>query len=162
MAPRSGTVDNWTFLPVSAPATGATAGRGRAGGRGAGGATDAFKTELGAVSIPTLEFIKTWMPEKDWYDLNDDYASHDLCSGAQQGNTFPANMSTRYGAIAPRDLVDFVRKSQMGMYETYRALYEGRMARLFTPNTGVLMWMSNPSGDPQRPAGAHPDLQHEW
>ena len=54
-------------------------------------------------------------------------------------------MATRYGAIAPRDLADFVRKSQMAMYETYKAMYEGRQAKLFNPCSGVLTWMSNPS-----------------
>ena len=111
-----------------------------------GGANiEAFKTELGCVSIPTLEAIKAWMPEKDLSDLNDDWASHDLCQGAQNGNTFPAAMSARYGTIAKGDFVDFVRKSQMAMYETYRGMYEGRMAKLFNPCSAVLTWMSNPS-----------------
>ncbi len=109
------------------------------------GGLEPFKTELGSVSIPTLEAIKAMMPEKDWYDVNDDWAEHDLLSGAQQGNTFPANMSARYGAIAPRDLVDFTRKSQMAMFETYRAMYEGRMAKMFNPCAAVLTWMSNPA-----------------
>ena len=112
---------------------------------GGGRALEPFKTELGSVSVPTLEAIKAWMPEKDWYDLNDDWALHDLCSGAQAGNTFPTQIATRYGAIAKRDLADFVRKSQMAMYETYRAMYEGRQAKLFNPCSGVLTWMSNPS-----------------
>jgi beta-mannosidase len=113
-------------------------------GRG-GPNLEPFKTELGSVSIPTLASIKAMMPEKDWYDVNDDWASHDLCSGAQSGNTFAPQISTRYGAIAPHDLVDFVRKSQMAMYETYKAMYEGRQAKLFNPCSGVLTWMSNPS-----------------
>ncbi len=104
-----------------------------------------FKTELGGVSIPTLASIKAMMPEKDWYDLNDDWASHDLLRGAQSGNTFPLGIATRYGSIAQRDLVDFTRKSQMAMYESWRALYEGRAAKLFNPCAGVLAWMSNPS-----------------
>lgn len=125
------------FVPVPA-----------ADGGGHGGSKrglEPFKTELGSVSIPTLASIKAMMPEKDWYDLNDDWASHDLCSGAQSGNTFPVQLATRYGAIAPRDLTDFVRKSQMAMYETYKAMYEGRQAKLFNPCSGVLTWMSNPS-----------------
>ncbi len=122
-------------------------GRGGFGGGfgGPGGVLEPFKTELGSVSIPTLEAIKAMMPEKDLYDLNDDWAEHDLCRGAQQGNTFPAMISQRYGAIATRDLPDFVRKSQLAMYETYRAMYEGRMAKMFAPCDAVLTWMSNPS-----------------
>jgi len=142
--PYSWRVPSAYFAPVAA----ATTTPGRAGGAGAAGAArplEPFKTELGSVSIPTLAAIKAMMPEKDWYDLNDDWASHDLCSGAQAGNTFPQGIATRYGAIAKRDLADFVRKSQMAMYETYRAMYEGREAKLFDPCAAVLTWMSNPS-----------------
>jgi hypothetical protein len=135
------------FGPAPAPATASAPG----GGLGAflpigrGGALEPFKTELGSVSIPTLAAIKAMLDEKDWYEVNDAWAAHDLCGGAQQGNTFPAAMSARYGAIAPRDLADFARKSQMAMYETYRAMYEGRQARLFNPCSAVLTWMSNPA-----------------
>jgi len=134
---RSGGPYSWR-VPVAyfAPAPGAPAG---------GRALEPFKTELGSVSIPTLAGIKAWMPEKDWYDLNDDWATHDLLSGAQAGNTFPTQIATRYGAIAKRDLTDFTRKSQMAMVETYKAMYEGREAKLFNPCSGVLTWMSNPS-----------------
>jgi beta-mannosidase len=85
------------------------------------------------------------MPEKDWppLPLNDDWAEHDLCHGAQQGNAYPATIARRYGAIA--DLPDFVRKSQLANYEAFRAMYEGRFAKLFHPVTGVLTWMSNPA-----------------
>jgi Exo-beta-D-glucosaminidase Ig-fold domain len=38
-----------------------------------------------------------------------------------------------------------VRKSQLANYEGFRAMYEGRNAKLFHPTTGVLTWMSNPA-----------------
>ncbi len=42
-------------------------------------AIEAFKTELGSVSIPTLEAVQAMMPEKDWFPpTNDDWAEHDL------------------------------------------------------------------------------------
>jgi beta-mannosidase len=43
------------------------------------------------------------------------------------------------------NLADFVRKSQLANYEAFRAMYEGRNAKLFNPTTGVLTWMSNPA-----------------
>ena len=49
----------------------------------------------------------------------------------------------RYGKIA--NLADFVRKAQLANYEAYRAMYEGREARLFHPSTAVITWMSNPA-----------------
>jgi beta-mannosidase len=106
---------------------------------------EAFKTELGSVSIPTLEAVKAMMPEKDWNTINDDWAEHDLCFGAQsaRGRLFQDLLAQRYGVSA--NLAEFVRKSQLACYESYRAMYEGRFAHLFSPCTGVLTWMSNPS-----------------
>jgi hypothetical protein len=43
------------------------------------------------------------------------------------------------------NLADFVRKAQMANYEAFRAMYEGRNARLFKPCTAVITWMSNPA-----------------
>ena len=102
-----------------------------------------FKTEIGTVSIPTLESIQSMMPAKDWNVINDDWAEHDLASGAQGGDRFPLQMTDRYGPIA--NLADFARKGQMASYEAFRALFEGRNSKLFQPTTGVITWMSNPS-----------------
>jgi beta-mannosidase len=107
---------------------------------------EAFKTELGSVSIPTLQAIQAMMPEKDWNTFNDDWAEHDLCKGAQNGagpRGYPRVIAERYGATS--GLADFVRQSQLANYEAYRAMYEGRFARLFQPVTGILTWMSNPA-----------------
>ena len=104
---------------------------------------EAFKTEIGAVSIPTLESIEAMMPAKDWNTINDDWASHDLARGAQAGDSYPHVLADRYGPI--RNLADFARKGQMANYEAFRAMYEGRNAKLFHPVTGVLTWMSNPA-----------------
>ena len=104
---------------------------------------EAFKTEIGSMSVPTLEAVQAMMPEKDWNVVNDDWAEHDFCAGAQQGDRFPEIISSRYGY--PADLPDFVRKSQLANYEAFRAMYEGRFAQLFKPETGVITWMSSPA-----------------
>jgi hypothetical protein len=103
----------------------------------------AFKTELGSVSVPTLEAIEAMMPSNDWQIVNDDWAEHDFCSGAQQGNLYPGVEAGRYGPIS--SLADFARKSQLMNYECFRAIYEGRFAELFQPVTGVITWMSDPA-----------------
>jgi beta-galactosidase/beta-glucuronidase len=110
-----------------------------------GARPEAFKTELGSISIPTLEAVKAMMPEKDWNTINDDWAEHDLCYGAQSARSrlFQDLLAQRYGVSA--NLAEFVRKSQLACYESYRAMYEGRFAHMFSPCTGVLTWMSNPS-----------------
>jgi Exo-beta-D-glucosaminidase Ig-fold domain/Glycosyl hydrolases family 2/Glycosyl hydrolases family 2, sugar binding domain/Glycosyl hydrolases family 2, TIM barrel domain len=104
---------------------------------------EAFKTEIGSSSIPTIESIQGMMPQKDWEEINDDWAEHDLARGAQAGNTYPQTLADRYGKVA--NLADFVRKSQLANYEAYRAMYEGREAKLFNPATAVITWMSNPA-----------------
>jgi hypothetical protein len=104
---------------------------------------EAFKTEIGSISVPTLESIHGMMPEKDWETINDDWAEHDFAKGAADGDKYPAMIADRYGKVA--NLADFVRKSQLANYEAFRAMYEGRNAKLFHPTTGVITWMSNPA-----------------
>ena len=104
---------------------------------------EAFKTEIGSISVPTLESIHGMMPEKDWETINDDWAEHDFAKGAAAGDAYPGMIAERYGKVA--NLADFVRKSQLANYEAFRAMYEGRNAKLFHPTTGILTWMSNPA-----------------
>ena len=103
----------------------------------------AFKTEIGSVSIPTLESIHGMMPQKDWEIINDDWAEHDFARGASGGDTYRDVIEARYGKLA--NLADFVRKAQLANYEAFRAMYEGRNARLFNPSTAIITWMSNPA-----------------
>lgn len=105
--------------------------------------TEAFKTEIGSMSVPTLEAIQAMMPRQDWDVINDDWAEHDFCAGAQQGDVYPEIIASRYGY--PASLADFVRKAQLANYEAFRAMYEGRFAKLFRPETGVITWMSSPA-----------------
>jgi hypothetical protein len=105
--------------------------------------SEAFKTELGSSSIPTIESLQGMMPQKDWERIDDDWAEHDLAKGASHGDTYPRTLADRYGRVA--NMADFVRKSQLANYEAYRAMYEGRNAKLFNPSTAVITWMSNPA-----------------
>lgn len=103
----------------------------------------AFKTEIGSVSIPTIESIHGMMPQKDWEIINDDWAEHDFAKGASWGNTYRDVLEARYGKL--KNLADFVRKAQLANYEAFRAMYEGRNAKLFHPSTAIITWMSNPA-----------------
>ena len=104
---------------------------------------DYFKTETGSVSVPTLESIHGMMPKKDWDSINDDWAEHDFARGNSGSENYPGEIAARYGDF--RNLPDFVRKAQLANYEAFRAMYEGRNAKLFHPATAILTWMSNPS-----------------
>lgn len=104
---------------------------------------EAFKTEIGSISVPTLEAVRAMMPARDWTQINNDWAEHDFCAGAQAGDAYPEIISSRYGS--PVSLADFVRKAQLANYECFRAMYEGRFAKLFQPETGVITWMSSPA-----------------
>ncbi|MEZ2443489.1 sugar-binding domain-containing protein [Chitinophaga sp. RCC_12] len=100
--------------------------------------TESFKTEIGSFSIPTMESVQGMMPQQDWEVINDDWAEHDLAT------KYYRNMiAKRFGEVA--NLADFVRKSQLANYESFRAMYEGRNAKMFNPATGVITWMSNPA-----------------
>ncbi len=104
---------------------------------------ESFKTETGSVSVPTMESIQGMMPEKDWETINDDWAQHDMAAGAQRGDEYGKTLAERYGHI--RNLADFVRKAQLANYEAFRAMYEGRNAKMFKETTGIITWMSSPA-----------------
>ena len=104
---------------------------------------EAFKTETGSVSVPTLESIQGMMPQKDWETINDDWAQHDMAAGAQRGNEYPFTLARRFGLV--RNLADFARKAQLANYEAFRGMYESRNAEIFKGATGVLTWMSHPA-----------------
>lgn len=105
--------------------------------------SEAFKTEIGSSSIPTIESVQGMLEKKDWEQIDDAWAEHDLARGASAGDTYPTTLAARYGKVA--NLADFVRKSQLANYEAYRAMYEGRNSRLFNPATAIITWMSNPA-----------------
>jgi beta-mannosidase len=124
----------YSWRPPAAYYTYATTGRN----------AEPFKTEIGSASIPTLESIYGMMPKADADQMmNDDWAEHDLAKGADNGNTYRQTLAARYGPI--NSLPEFVRKAQLADYEAFRALYEGRFAKLFAPTSAVITWMSNPA-----------------
>lgn len=104
---------------------------------------EAYKTEIGSMSIPTLESVQGMLEKKDWEIINDAWAEHDFANGAQNAISYRKTIDERYGKVL--NLADFVRKGQLANYEAFRAMYEGRNAQLFAPSTGVITWMSNPA-----------------
>jgi hypothetical protein len=103
-----------------------------------------FTTELGASGIPSVEVLRTMVPEADLWPYSDTWAYHDLHSKGPGGqpSTFE-RIATRFGE--PKNVEDLSRKAQMLNYETYRATYEGFNSRLWDSCSGVIVWMSHPS-----------------
>jgi len=103
-----------------------------------------FSVELGIPSVPTLESLKSFIPEPDRWPISDTWAYHDWHqSGNGAVQPFMAHMETEFGA--PSSLEDFERKAQMLDYMGHRAIFEGFAAHLWQPNSGRMIWMTQPS-----------------
>jgi hypothetical protein len=103
-----------------------------------------FSVEVGTPSLSTLEALQATIPAADRWPLSDTYAYHDWHFG---GNgdvaSFMGALSVQYGDAV--SLEDFERKAQLMDYASYRAIFEGFQAHLWTQNSGRLLWMSHPS-----------------
>lgn len=103
-----------------------------------------FSVETGTPSLATLEAIEAMVPAADRWPLSDTIAYHDWHFGGNGDiKTFMATLATRYGEGT--SLADFERKAQMMNYETYRAIFEGLQAHLWTKNSGRFLWMTHPA-----------------
>jgi hypothetical protein len=103
-----------------------------------------FSSELGIPSVPTLESIESFIPEPDRWPISDTWAYHDW---HQTGNgdveSYMKRMETQFGTAT--SLEDFERKAQMLDYAGNRAIFEGFSAHLWQPNSGRVLWMSQPA-----------------
>ncbi|KQU62539.1 glycosyl hydrolase [Sphingomonas sp. Leaf339] len=103
-----------------------------------------FSVESGTPSLPTLEAWKRAIPAADQWPISDAWAYHDW---HQTGNgavsTYMNALATRFGAGT--SLEDFERKAQMMQYESYRAIFEGMNAGLWTEHSGRMLWMTQPA-----------------
>jgi hypothetical protein len=103
-----------------------------------------FSTELGLPSPPSADALRAMLPASDWWPPDDAWAYHDWHSKSG-GDThyFTDALAEELGA--PASLEDFERKAQLLTYVSHRAMFEGFNAHLWEPNTGRLMWMSQPA-----------------
>ena len=103
-----------------------------------------FSVETGSPSMSTLESFEAWTPKADWWPMDDVWAYHDWhFSGNGDIHPFMAEMQAEFGA--PTSLEDFERKAQMLDYVDYRAIFEGMNAHLWQPNSGRMLWMTQPA-----------------
>lgn len=103
-----------------------------------------YSVELGTPSLSTLESIRAWNAADDQWPLSDSLAYHDWHFG---GNgdvaSFMRTLEAQFGTAT--SLEDFERKAQLLNYTSYRAIFEGFHAHLWTKNSGRLLWMTHPA-----------------
>jgi hypothetical protein len=116
-----------------------------------------FAVEVGLPSPPTLESFQSFLPKQDQWPISDAWAYHDW---HQDGNgdvaPFMQTMTEEFGA--PTSLADFDRKAQMLNYVDHRAVFEGMNAHLWAPNSGRLLWMTQPAW----PSSVWQILSHDY
>jgi hypothetical protein len=116
-----------------------------------------FAVEVGIPSPPTLESFQSFLPKQDQWPISDAWAYHDW---HQDGNgdvaPFMQAMTEEFGA--PTSLADFDRKAQMLNYVEHRAVFEGMNAHLWAPNSGRLLWMTQPAW----PSSVWQILSHDY
>jgi hypothetical protein len=103
-----------------------------------------FSVETGTPSLPTREWFDRWLPKADHWPVSDDWAYHDWHqAGNGDVNPFNEHMEAMFGAATNLD--DYVRKAQMMNYVDHRAIFEGMNAHLWSPNSGRMLWMTQPA-----------------
>ncbi len=103
-----------------------------------------FSVESGTPSLPTLEAWKRAIPAADRWPISDAWAYHDWHQIGNGGvKTYMDALAARFGPGT--SLEDFERKAQMMQYESYRAIFEGMNAGLWSVNSGRMLWMTQPA-----------------
>lgn len=103
-----------------------------------------FSVELGISSLSTRESLEHTIAPADQWPVSDVWAYHDW---HQKGNgdvhPFVEHLNTEFGAAS--SLRDFERKAQMFNYVDHRAIFEGFNQHLWSPNSGRMLWMTQPA-----------------
>lgn len=103
-----------------------------------------FSVETGTPSMSTAESFRASVAPDDVWPISDAWAYHDWHqSGGGDMKPLVAEMQTEFGAAANFD--DFERKVQMLDYVSHRAIFEGMNAHLWAPNSGRMLWMTQPA-----------------
>jgi hypothetical protein len=103
-----------------------------------------FSVELGTPSFSSLESFQHSIAPADQWPVSDAWAYHDWHqSGNGEVEPFMQKMEVQFGA--PTSLIDFDRKAQMFNYVDHRAIFEGFNQHLWKPNSGRMLWMTQPA-----------------
>jgi hypothetical protein len=103
-----------------------------------------FSVELGISSFPTREAFEHTVAPSDRWPVNDAWAYHDWHQ-SEGGNTHEL-MRQLALQLGPFDsLKEFERRIQLFNYVDHQAIFEGMYAHLWKPNSGRMIWMTQPA-----------------
>lgn len=103
-----------------------------------------FSVELGISSFPTREAFEHTVAPSDRWPVSDAWAYHDWHQ-SEGGNTHEL-MRQLSLQLGPFDsLREFERRIQLFNYVDHQAIYEGMYAHLWEPNSGRMIWMTQPA-----------------
>ena len=106
--------------------------------------TKASPSSSASPAHPPSKALKASIAPADQWPIGDAWAYHDW---HQSGNglvePFMQKVEEEFGAAT--SLADFERKAQMLSYNEHRAIFEGFNQHLWTPNSGRMLWMTQPA-----------------
>lgn len=103
-------------------------------------ATPKFHSEIAQVSVPTIESVRTMMPEETLWPPNEMWGLHDFCAnGAQHCDLYMKMIDAFYGGASSVD--EWVSLAQFVNYEGCRAMFEAQAKN----RMGVLLWACGPA-----------------
>ena len=103
-----------------------------------------FSVELGISSFPTREAFEHTVAPSDRWPVSDAWAYHDWHQ-SEGGNTHELMRQVAL-QLGPFDsLPEFERRIQLFNYVDHQAIYEGMYAHLWHPNSGRMIWMTQPA-----------------
>ena len=103
-----------------------------------------FSVELGISSFPTREAFEHTVASSDRWPLSDAWAYHDWHQ-KEGGDTHELMRQLDLQLGPSSSLPEFERRIQLFNYVDHQAIFEGMYAHLWAPNSGRMIWMTQPA-----------------
>ena len=101
-----------------------------------------FNTETSpGPSIPPLESLKTFIPEKHIWPIDKYWSFHAGENEFDNIQIFQNSLNQRYGES--QGIEEFAMKSQVMGYDNHRAMFEAFAKNKYKSATGIIQWMLN-------------------
>ena len=103
-----------------------------------------FAVELGIASFPTREAFENTVAPADRWPISDAWAYHDWHQ-SEGGDTHELMKQLALQLGPFNSLPEFERRIQLFNYVDHQAIFEGMYAHLWQPNSGRMIWMTQPA-----------------